>query len=137
MVRRQFLIGFILVAVAVPAFARSPVPIVDFKDQAIVLAGGKTSTAAQVRDAIIQAAASLGWTLAPEGESKFVATLVVRNKHTVVTDVTFSPEKFSVVYKSSINMKYDVKDGVPVVHPFYNEWAKKFVDAIRAELNKT
>jgi len=65
------------------------------------------------------------------------ATLVVRNKHTVVADVTYTPEKYSVVYKSSINMKYDIQNGVPVIHPFYNDWAKKLVDAIRVECAKS
>ena len=136
MVRRHVPVAIALVLLATPALARSPVPIVDFKDQAIVMVGGKTPTDAQVRDAIIRASAALGWSLAPDGDGKFIATLVVRNKHTVVAEVTYSPEKYSVVYKSSINMKYDVKNGVPVVHPFYNDWAKKLVDAIRAEISK-
>ena len=136
MAHRHFVIAILLAMFATPALARSPVPIVDFKDQAILTTGDKTLTSLQVRDAIVRAAASLGWTLAPDGDQKFVATLVVRNKHTVVADVTYTPEKYSVVYKSSINMKYGIEKGVPVVHPFYNDWARTLVGAIRTELAK-
>lgn len=136
MTRRTVILAAVAAVFATPAFARSPVPIVDFKDQAILTTGDKTLTSAQVKDAIIRAAGSLGWTLAPDGDQKVVATLVVRNKHTVVADVNYTTEKYSVIYKSSINMKYGIEKGVPVVHPFYNDWARSLVGAIRAELAK-
>ena len=137
MTRRSFILAAIMAAFATPAFARSPVPIFDFKDQAILTTGGRTMTNALVRDAVIRAANSLGWALAPDGEQKFVGTLVVRSKHTVVVDISYSPDRYSVVYKSSIDMKYDIKNGVPVIHPYYNDWAKKLVDAIRVECVKS
>ncbi len=136
MAHRQFIIALFLVVLATPALGRSPVPVVDFKDEAILTTGDKTFSNAQVRDAIIRAAASMGWTLVPAGDQKFVATLVVRNKHTVVANITYGPEKYSVVYMSSINMKYGIDNGVPVIHPYYNDWARKLVGAIRAELTK-
>jgi hypothetical protein len=135
--RRVFIGAAIMAAFATPVFARSPVPIIDFKDQAILTTGGKTMTNGLVRDAIIRAANSLGWALAPDGDQRFVGTLVVRSKHTVVVNISYEPDKYSVVYKSSINMKYDIQNGVPVIHPFYNDWAKKLVDAIRVECAKS
>jgi hypothetical protein len=135
--RRAFIGAAIMAAFATPAFARDPVQIIDFKDQTILTTGGKTMTPALVRDAIIRAATSLGWALAPDGDQKFVGTLVVRNKHTVVVDISYAPDKFSVAYRSSINMKYDVIRGVPIIHPFYNDWARKLVDAIRVECVKS
>jgi hypothetical protein len=136
MTRHTFFLPILLALFATPAFARSPVPIIDFKDQAILTTGGRVMTEGLVRDAVIRAATSLGWALAPDGDRKFVGTLVVRSKHTVVVEVSYSPDRYSVVYKSSIDMKYDIKDGVPVIHPFYNDWAKKLVDAIRVECVK-
>ncbi|MGA8890654.1 MAG: hypothetical protein WB493_03730 [Anaeromyxobacteraceae bacterium] len=133
---RHCIIAIVFAAVAAPALARSPVPIIDFRDQAFVTVGDKVLTPPQVRDAIIRGAASLGWTLAPAGDQKFLATLVVRNKHTVVTEITYAADKFSVIYMSSNNMKYGIDNGVPVIHPFYNDWARSLVGAIRAELTK-
>ncbi|HVP66831.1 MAG TPA: hypothetical protein VMT17_06170 [Anaeromyxobacteraceae bacterium] len=133
MARMRLFATVVLVSVAATAQARSPVPIVNY-NWPIVAPSGRVVTDGDVRNAIIRAAASLGWTLVPDGDKKFVATLVVRNKHTVVADVTYSAEKYSVVYKSSINMKYGVDDGVPVIHPFYNDWARTFAEGIRNEI---
>jgi hypothetical protein len=52
-----------------------------------------------------------------------------------VVDIAYSPDKYSVVYRSSINMKYDAK--MALIHPFYNDWARKLVDEIRAEVTKS
>jgi hypothetical protein len=102
----------------------------------VVTADGKVPTLEQVRQAITKAAISSGWALAKTGDAQFEATLVVRGKHTVVVSIPFSPEKFSVLYTSSTNMKYDARGGKPVIHPNYNVWTGNLVSAIRRELVK-
>ena len=111
-------------------------PIVEFKDQAIPQKDGKAPTNAQILAAVERAAKSLEWTLAPAGENKMLATLVVRNKHTIAVNLDWSPEKLSATYASSINMKYGMSSKGPVIHPFYNDWVKTFVEAIQAEIAK-
>jgi hypothetical protein len=132
----KVVLAVLLTLVAAPAFARSAVPLVEFRDQALTAPAGKTLTDADVQEAIVRAAKSLAWTLSPDGERKFVATLVVRNKHTIAVNVAYTSEKFSVTFHSSNNMKYEVKDGVAMIHPYYNDWTRKLVEAIRFEAAK-
>jgi hypothetical protein len=132
----KVVLAVLLTLLAAPAFARSAVPLVEFPDQALTAPPGKTLTDGDVREAIVRAAKSLDWKLSPEGDRKFVATLVVRNKHTIAVNVVYAAEKVSVTFQSSINMKYEVKDGVAMIHPYYNDWTRKLVDAIRFEAAK-
>jgi len=133
---RKAMLAVLLSLLATSAFARSAVPLVEFPDQGLTAPAGKTLTDGDVREAIVRAAKSLGWTLSPEGERKFVATLVVRNKHTIGVNVAYTAEKVSVTFNNSINMKYEVTDGVAMIHPYYNDWTRKLVEAIRFEAAK-
>lgn len=129
----------IVAAVAVsasPAFGRTPVAVVNYFDQLVETASGARPTAAQVRDAIVRAGASKDWALAKRADDQFLATRVIKGKHTIVTTISFTAEKYSVSYESSENMKFQVIDGIPYIHPNYNVWARELVEAIRLELSK-
>ncbi|MGE5467385.1 MAG: hypothetical protein ACM3Y9_08180 [Ignavibacteria bacterium] len=133
---RYFAIA-LLAFVSFNAAARSPVPIVNHPDVAVVSGSGKELTAAQVAQAIQVGAATRGWTTVQQGEGKLIATLpLVHRKHTVMVEITYSNRSYSVVYKDSANMKYGVVDGQPVIHPFYNNWVNDLITAIRLELLK-
>ena len=125
-----------VVVSASPAYGRTPVPVVNFPDQAVATASGGKPTAAQVRDAISQAAASKEWALAKQSDDQFVATRVIKGKHTIVTTISFSAEKYSVMYLSSENMKFQMFNDAPYIHPNYNVWARELVEAIRLEISK-
>jgi hypothetical protein len=135
---RAVLVG-VVAAVLVsspPAYARNAVPVVNFPDQAVATASGAKPTAAQVRDAIVKAAASKEWALAKQADDQFVATRVIKGKHTIVTTISFSAEKYSVTYLSSENMKFRIFNDTPYIHPNYNVWARELVEAIRLEVSK-
>jgi hypothetical protein len=119
-----------------PASARSPVMAENFPDQPVGTASGAKPTLDQVREAIVKAAASKDWALAKQANDRFVATRVIRGKHTIVSTISFSAEKFSVTYQSSENMKAEVLNGHQFIHPNYNVWARELVDAIRIEISK-
>ncbi len=125
-----------LVLQASPALARNPVPIVDFPNQATATTSGKTPTVEQVLEAVVRATASKGWALAKTADGQYSATRLVRGKHTVVVAISIAPEQYSVVYQSSVNMSYGTLEGVPVIHPNYNAWARQLVEAIRMEVSK-
>jgi hypothetical protein len=108
----------------------------EFPDQPITTGSGKPPTPAQVREAIVAAATPLGWTVQDAGPQLVTATLVVRNKHTIVVDVSYGPSAYSVTYKSSVNMNYEVQGTDRFIHPNYNKWTKNLVDAIRNETAK-
>ncbi len=147
---------FIVLALAAgPAFAqRLPVPLVNHPDVPVATSSGKSVQVEQVKEAIQSAAKAKGWALAYELSGKMLATLVVRNKHTVVVEVAYSADRYSLMYRDSVNMKYAAHaqsdgrinsantgyirsnyDG-PVIHPFYNSWVQEFKDAIRVALLK-
>jgi hypothetical protein len=131
-----FAVAAAVVVSAPPAYGRTPVPVVNFPDQVVGTASGAKPTAAQVRDAIVKAGASKDWALAMQSEDQFLATRVIKGKHTIVTTISFTAEKYSVTYYSSENMKFQMRDGVPYIHPKYNVWARELVEAIRLEISK-
>lgn len=133
--------SFITVVVALTLFAthamaRTPVPIVNHENIPVVTSSAKALSADQVKQAIMLVAAAKNWSIGFQSDGKLQATLVVRNKHTIVVEIAYSPEKYSLTYKDSINMKHGQLDGHAVIHPYYNKWVQELKDGIRAELMK-
>jgi hypothetical protein len=134
------------------AFAqRMPVPIVNYRNIPITSAGAVPVRAEQVKQAIREGASTRGWKIADEPGNKMLATLVVRNKHTVMVEIAYSATRYSLVYRDSVNMKYHAEyspdprtpagrsagiyaKGRPSIHPAYNDWVRQLKDAIDAEL---
>lgn len=127
-------LGIVLLSAGAHA-QRQPVPIVNHENLAVAVSSSKPPTAEAVQKVIVGAAQARKWTVTrvPEG-SKIHAKLFVRNKHTVVVEIENTESAFSVRYVSSIDMKYGVVDGVPVIHPFYNRWVNELIESIRTEL---
>ena len=141
-------LAMLFIAMPITAVAqRALVPIVDYKDVSVATKSGKPVTAEQVRDAIATAGKKLNWDMAFAANNGLVGTLVVNNKHTVSVDISVAVDKFSVKYRNSINMKYGlsgkphysnsanpVAEGVPVIHPGYNQWVQTLMKGIDGEL---
>jgi hypothetical protein len=102
-------------------------PILNVNDAPIVSA--KPVPAAQVKSAIMTAGTSLGWQMAEVSPGLIQGTLNLR-KHTAIVDIPYSATKYSIVYKSSINL--DEKDGQ--IHRNYNSWVQNLSKKIDAEL---
>ena len=139
------------IVLSLNANARTPVPVINYENIAITTTTGKPLQVEQVKQAISSAAASKGWTVAYSTDGSLLATLVVRNKHTVVVKVDYDVSKYSINYNDSKNMKYGIIDVQPTIvssnkdqshngqaeiHPFYNKWVQDLKDAIRGELLK-
>lgn len=133
------------------ANARTPVPVINYENIAIATTSGKPLQIEQVKQAINAAATSKGWTVAYTADGSLLATLVVRNKHTIVVKVDYDANKYSINYNDSKNMKYGIINVQPTIastnkdqshngqieiHPFYNKWVLDFKNAIQAELIK-
>lgn len=154
MTRRSFLliIAALTASLGLPASAREPVPIVNHSNLTWARPDGKQLDLATVRNQIIQAANSKSWTVEnAAGENTLLAQLVVRNKHTIRTTITYTPSTFSVKYHSSENMKYGIDEPSvevdplnvgkkqtrrEVIHPHYNRWTQELVSAIQAQLSR-
>jgi hypothetical protein len=129
--------SFILFSIlSLSAAAREAVPVVNYEALEITTSNGNKPDVAKVEQAIKTAAIANNWTLSTDTDGTLLATLVVRNKHTIVVTIPFDSSKFGLLYKNSINMKYEMRDGKPVIHPFYNKWVDVLKEAIRLELLK-
>lgn len=131
MKQMRWLFVALIMSVSLHATAREAVAIVNLKDVPVARANGQPLTEAQVRQAIQNAANLKQWAISESAPGRLLATLHVRGKHTVVTEITYAADRYSLVYKDSINMKYGQKDGQPVIHPFYNRWVSGLNDGIQ------
>jgi hypothetical protein len=136
---QKYLLFVLLFAAPLMAHAvRPPVPLVSYENIPVIARSGQTLTAAQVKEAIIQAAASNKWTANSAVPNVIVATLSVANgKHVVVVEITYDSTIYSIRYKDSINMGYGpIEGGVPGIHPYYNRWVTTLKDSILMQLLK-
>ena len=127
------------IVVVVPVVhARSTVEVIDRPNVSVVTGSGKPVNSEALKRAIIDggAAGARKWDVVPAPDGRSLrSTYKVRN-HTVVVDIVPGPASYSVKYADSINMKYGVENGSPVIHPFYNKWVDELIDSIRVELKK-
>ena len=146
----KFALALLLSALATAAAAqRALVPVVDYKDVLVATSSGKAVTAEQVRDAIVAAGKRLNWDMTFTANNGLVGTLLVNNKHTVSIDIGVAADRYSVLYRNSINMKYRISgtppnlyaanavpEGTRVIHPAYDQWVRTLMAAIDAELRR-
>lgn len=127
---------FVLVFVAQIAFARDAVPVINHDNIGVVTTSGKALTSEQVKQAIILAGASKTWTVSEQTDGSLLASLNMRNKHTVMAKIVYSTEKYSITFLDSSNMKSSQENGVTVIHPNYNRWVKNLLQEINTELRR-
>jgi len=130
--------SFMLIAAFLtgPTCARSGVPIVNYENVTIVTGSGKPLTLEQVKEHIIIAGAVHNWQISASEDGKLTARLLVRNKHAITVDLPYTTTQYSMIYKDSMNMNYEVSHGVPEIHPSYNKWVDTLGKDIRTELLK-
>lgn len=140
------------------ASARESVPVVDHIDVPVMTSKGSSVSIEQVRDAITVAAIAQHWEIIKSPtENVLSATLKVRGKHTAVVSIPYSADKYSIKYQNSVNLGYGISDvsaadpanvygmnapskklkqGVPLIHPFYNKWVQSLLLAVQLEVKK-
>ena len=135
---RNGIIFVVLLGMAGLAEAKRTEFLVNLENNTILTSSGKEPPIDAVAQAIRAAGASQAYPWTPSGERPGVLqlTTLVRNKHTVVVNVTFDAKTYSIRYASSINMNYQGKDGKGIIHPFYNKWVAQLKEGIDAELQK-
>jgi hypothetical protein len=118
-------------------YARSPVAVVNYDNILIVTGSGKPPTAEQVTKAIVDGAGAGArkWFVEKSADGKLRATYNVRS-HSIVVSIVPNADKYSIQYADSVNMKYQVLNGAPVIHPFYNNWVRELKTSIDFELRK-
>ena len=86
--------------------------------------------ARDVRNAILQAGASLGWQMKDARPGLIIGTLNVRD-HMAQVEIPYDRRSYSIVYRDSYNLDYD---GVNI-HKNYNGWVQRLSTEINARLS--
>ena len=84
-----------------------------------------------VTKAIQKAGIGLGWQMKEITPGHIVATLALRT-HVAIVDITYTLDNYSINYKDSTNLHYDV--GKNTIHKNYNGWIQNLSNAINAQL---
>lgn len=135
LLKTAFLICLTMLSMSAHA-ARSAVPLVNYDNIAIVTSSNKAPQLDQVKQAMRVGAAVKGWTIEEAADGSLTASIVVRDKHKVSVKIDYDASKYSIHYKDSAVMKYEVNNGQAVVHPFYNVWVENLKNDINIELLK-
>lgn len=79
----------------------------------------------QMQKLIKQAGAQRGWKIDTINETMLLATIIVRNKHTVAVNIELEGDNYDVTYNSSENMRYN--ENKKTIHRKYNGWVRNLV----------
>lgn len=132
---KKILMGLMLASVLGAAQARNTVMLVE-PERVAVVSGAKALTADQVKQAIVSGGAKHEWTVAGEQPGKLQLKYNKQGKHEVVVDVTYDATGFLIRYAGSTNMKYESKEGIQMIHPFYNTWISNLSRSISTEASR-
>lgn len=83
-----------------------------------------------VRGAILQAGASLGWQMKVVRPGLIVGTLYVRD-HMARVEIPYDRRTYSILYRDSSNLDYDGAN----IHNNYNSWVRNLSNAINERLS--
>ncbi len=125
----------LIAAVALTAtvtMAQALQPIANVIDAPIVTTSGKTLTSEQIKQSISLAGAALGWKVVEEKPGLLIATILLR-KHQAIIEIPYTSTKYSITYKSSINL--DEAGGQ--IHRNYNGWILNLTKAINNQLSSS
>lgn len=126
-IKRLTLIAFVLTTVVTLAACRTS-PIKDYQSQPVP---SNITSAKQVAQIIKLSGASLGWIISNKGDGKLRGVLNLRS-HQAVVSIPYSAKEYSILYSSSIDLKYNSEDRT--IHSNYNGWVSNLNRAIQANL---
>lgn len=118
-----------LVAITLFATGCRTAQVMDVNDAPVH--ASNTPSEAAVFKAITAAGTSLGWIIKKEAPGHATGTLLLRD-HKAVVDINYSSTKYSIEYKDSANLKYDVAKNT--IHANYNGWVQNLNNAIAVRL---
>ena len=92
------------------------------------LAAPEFASLEDIADAIVRAGLTRGWEMREIRPGLFEAKLLVDGRYEARVDIFFDTRTFSVVYKDSVNLRYNGR----TIHKRYNQW----VSFLKAEIQK-
>jgi len=117
-----------------PAHAGRDAPILDVTDTPVAWLPGVEQSTDKVARAIITACARLGWVCSIAAPGEITGRLNLRS-HQADVRIPYSTEKYSILYVSSENLRYDAAERT--IHRNYNNWVLNLQRQINAELAAT
>lgn len=133
----------VTIGVALTACVPSIVNIFD----APVKATGPNITEEDIKQGVIRAGQSLGWSIRSEAPRTLVASLSVRDK-TAVVAINYNIKTYSIAYRDSTNLGYkwgaisdyggtitNLSTGQGRINKRYNDWVKELDAAIQIEIS--
>lgn len=94
-------------------------PIYNVYNAAVVTGSGSAASLAEVRQAIVEAANSKGWTVKDIDSNHLQVTHRVR-KHMAQVVIEYSTSSFSIAYDDSVRLRYNGT----TIHRNYNRWIR-------------
>ncbi|WP_431256348.1 hypothetical protein ACQ86G_16460 [Roseateles chitinivorans] len=129
---KKMIAGLILASLVGVAQARGTVALLE-PERVTVATGATTLDPEQMKQAIVRGGSKYEWTVAGEEPGKLRLKYNKQNKHEVEVAVSYDTTGFQIRYVGSINMKYELKNGAPFIHPGYNTWVTNLNRAISTE----
>ena len=86
-------------------------------------------TLEDVDEAIVRGATDAGWVAIPQEPGRVTAKRTTGN-HSIIVDIPYTTEEFSIVRLESMNFRYEGT----TVHKSYNVWIKELETGIQTEV---
>jgi len=100
----------------------------DYNDNQFAQITNKLHTVEQTEKYIKRACAQLGWNCVSKDAKTIRGELLIRT-HTLVVDIEYDNEQFSIKYVDSTNLKYNGK----TIHRQYDNWVLNLIRHINKE----
>lgn len=104
-------------------------PIYNVTDAPVTTSSRSYSTG-DIRAAILQAGASLGWQMKEVRPGLIIGTLNIRS-HMAQVEIPYDRKSYSIIYRDSQNLDYDGSS----IHSNYNGWVQKLNTAINSRIS--
>ncbi|OWQ46694.1 hypothetical protein CDL60_14665 [Roseateles noduli] len=130
---KRFLIAAALIAATTLSQARDSVPMVTPERATITNIDGRTPGVELMRKSIVEGSAKRGWRPGKEEPGRIELVYTKDNgRIECVIAVAYDADSLQMSYVSSRELGYEVKDGVPQIHPNYNKWLPSLTKDIQA-----
>ena len=94
---------------------------------------GSSPSKEEVREAIISGCKKKNWIPVIDDNGNIVCSITVRSRHFAEVEISYTTEKFSIVYKSSRGLDYNEKK--QRIHRNYNKWVYNLSDSIQRQFS--
>lgn len=127
---RNFILAVAIAAASVAASARDA-PLKDPGRIELGAVSGQASTPAKMRQALVLAGASRGWTVVGDEPGRLKLNFNKGDKHRVTVQVSYDERGFDIRYVDSYNLNHGQRDGQVMIHPNYNRWVNNLAQDTR------